>query len=97
MFLARYAKRLCRLTKEELEIKRIIIEGVFGILHTSDNWITSLDLRKIELEIKDKDYFDFLSICIEQELSIEDNLKNIIKYHLITYRNKKKVKNQKLF
>lgn len=97
MFHVLYARRLCRLTKEELEIKRIIIEGVFGILHTSDNWITSLDLRKIELEIKDKDYFDFLSICIEQELSIEDNLKNIIKYHLITYRNKKKVKNQKLF
>ncbi len=97
MFLVLYVRRLCRLTKEELEIKRIIIEGVFGILHTSDNWITSFDLRKIELEIKDKDYFDFLSICIEQELSIEDNLKNIIKYHLITYRNKKKVKNQKLF
>lgn len=97
MFLARYAKRLCRLTKEELEIKKIIIVGVFGILPTLDNWITSFDLRKIELEIKDKDYFDFLSICIEQELSIEENLKNIIQYHLITYRNKRKVKNQTLF
>ena len=97
MFHVLYARRLCHLTKEELEIKRIIIESVFGILPTLDNWITSFDLRKIELEIKDKDYFDFLSICIEQELSIQENLKNIIRYHLITYRNKRKVKNQSLF
>ena len=82
---------------DELEIKKTITEDVFGILPTLDNWITSFDLRKIKLEIKDKDYFDFLSICIEQDLSIEDNLKNIIKYHLITYRNKRKVKNQSLF
>jgi len=54
-------------------------------------------LRKIELEIKDKDYFDFLSISINAELSVEENLKNIIKYHLITYRNKRKIKNKKLF
>jgi len=53
-------------------------------------------LRKIEIKLPDKDYFDFLSICINQELSIEDNLKNIIKYHLIIYRNKNKIKNKKL-
>jgi len=53
-------------------------------------------LRKIEIKLLDKDYFDFLSICINQELSIEDNLKNIIKYHLIIYRNKNKIKNGKL-
>ena len=54
-------------------------------------------MRKIEIKIQDKDYFDFLSICINADLSVEENLKNIIKYHLITYRNKKKIKNRKLF
>jgi hypothetical protein len=54
-------------------------------------------LRKIEIKIQDKDYFDFLSICINADLSVEENLKNIIKYHLITYRNKRKIKNKKLF
>jgi hypothetical protein len=54
-------------------------------------------LRRIEIDILDKDYLDFLSICIEEELSVEDKLKNIIRYHLITYRNRKKIRNQKLF
>jgi len=54
-------------------------------------------LRKIEIKIQDKDYFDFLSISIDADLSVEENLKNIIKYHLITYRNKRKIKNKKLF
>jgi hypothetical protein len=54
-------------------------------------------LRKIEIQLQDKDYFDFLSISINEELSVEENLKNIIKYHLIIYRNKKKIKNKKLF
>jgi len=54
-------------------------------------------LRKIEIDMKDKDYLDFLSISINAELSVEENLKNIVKYHLITYRNKRKIRNQKLF
>jgi len=54
-------------------------------------------LREIRIGILDKDYLDFLSICIDEELSVEDKLKNIIKYHLITYRNKQKIKNKKLF
>ena len=54
-------------------------------------------MRKIEIKIQDKDYFDFLSISINADLSVEENLKNIIKYHLITYRNKQKIKNKKLF
>jgi len=54
-------------------------------------------LRKIKIGVKDKDYLDFLSVCIEEELSVEDKLKNIIKYHVITYRNRKKIKNQRLF
>jgi hypothetical protein len=54
-------------------------------------------LRRIEIDILDKDYLDFLSICIDEELSVEDKLKNIIRYHLITYRNRKKIRNQKLF
>ena len=58
---------------------------------------TGVELRKIEINMKDKDYLDFLSISINAELSVEENLKNIIKYHLITYRNKTKVRNQKLF
>ncbi|MHA7647159.1 hypothetical protein [Nitrosopumilus sp. S4] len=53
-------------------------------------------MRKIEIDVKDKDYLDFLSVCINEELSVEDKLKNIIKYHVITYRNNKKLKNQKL-
>jgi hypothetical protein len=54
---------------------------------------SGIKLRKIEIGIKDKDYLDFLSICIEEELSVEDKLKNIIRYHLITYRNRRKMKN----
>jgi len=53
-------------------------------------------LRKIEIDVLDKDYLDFLSICIEEELTVEDKLKNIIRYHLITYRNRRKIRNQKL-
>jgi hypothetical protein len=54
-------------------------------------------LRKIEIKLQDNDYFDFLSISINADLSVEENLKNIIKYQLITYRNKRKIKNKKLF
>jgi len=53
-------------------------------------------LRKIEIKINDKDYLDFLSICIDDELSVENKLKNIIMYHLIIYRNRKKLRNEKL-
>ncbi|MCH8916050.1 MAG: hypothetical protein IIA82_09460 [Thaumarchaeota archaeon] len=53
-------------------------------------------MRKIKIDVQDKDYLDFLSICIEEELSVEDKLKNIIRYHLITYRNRRKIRNQKL-
>jgi len=54
-------------------------------------------MREIKIDILDKDYLDFLSVCIDDELSVEEKLQNIIKYHLITYRNRKKVRNQKLF
>jgi len=57
------------------------------------NQDTNFELREIKIPIKDKDYLDFLSICIDGELTVEDKLKNIIKYHLITYRNRKKMKN----
>jgi hypothetical protein len=57
---------------------------------------SSYELRKIEIGIKDKDYLDFLSICIDDELSVEDKLKNIIMYHLIIYRNRRKLRNEKL-
>lgn len=53
-------------------------------------------MRKIEIDIRDKDYLDFLSSCIDEDLSVEDKLKNIIKYHIITYRNRRKIKNHKL-
>jgi hypothetical protein len=39
-------------------------------------------LRKIRTEIKDQDYLDFLSICIDEELTVEAKLKNTIQYHL---------------
>jgi len=57
---------------------------------------SSYELRKIEIRIKDKDYLDFLSICIDDELSVENKLKNIIMYHLIIYRNRQKLRNEKL-
>jgi len=60
------------------------------------NQDTSFELREIKIPIKDKDYLDFLSVCVDEELSVEDKLKNIIKYHLITYRNRKKMQNEKL-
>ncbi|MBT8242862.1 MAG: hypothetical protein HKP34_04025 [Nitrosopumilus sp.] len=53
-------------------------------------------MRKIEIDILDKDYLDFLSVCIDEELSVEEKLKNIIRYHLITYRNRKKMRNASL-
>jgi len=54
-------------------------------------------LRKIEIKVNDKGYFDFLSVYIEEELSAEEKLKNIIRFHIITYRNRRKIKNQTLF
>ena len=52
----------------------------------------SPELRTIEVDIKDKEYLDFLSVCIEEELSVEKKLQNIIRYHVIVYRNKSKLK-----
>ena len=54
-------------------------------------------MREIKIDILDKDYLDFLSVCVDEELSVEEKLKNIIRYHLITYRNRKKLRNSNLF
>ncbi|MCA9827485.1 MAG: hypothetical protein KC444_03715 [Nitrosopumilus sp.] len=54
-------------------------------------------MRKIEVNIKDKDYLDFLSVCINEKLSVEEKLKNIIRYHVITYRDRRKMRNVKIF
>ena len=54
-------------------------------------------MMEIKIDILDKDYLDFLSVCIDEELSVEEKLKNIIRYHLITYRNRKKMHNARLF
>ena len=54
-------------------------------------------MRKIDLEIKDREYLDFLSVCIEDNMSVEEKLKDIIRYHVIVYRNSRKMRNQKLF
>ncbi|MFB5598120.1 MAG: hypothetical protein ACE5RJ_03790 [Nitrosopumilaceae archaeon] len=54
-------------------------------------------MREIKIDILDKDYLDFLSVCVDEELSVEEKLKNIIRYHLITYRNQKKMRNAALF
>jgi len=56
---------------------------------------SSYELRKINLDVKDQDYLDFLSNCIEEELLVEEKLKNIIHYHLITYRNGAKMRHRK--
>jgi len=53
-------------------------------------------LREIKLGINDKEYYDFLSVCINEELSVEAKLKNIISYHVMVYRNRMKIRNQKL-
>ena len=37
-----------------------------------------IELRKINVNIKDSNYLDFLSVCIEENLSAEGNLINII-------------------
>jgi hypothetical protein len=36
-------------------------------------------------------------LCIEDELSVEEKLKNIIRYHVIVYLNRNKVNTSKLF
>ncbi|MCV0391698.1 MAG: hypothetical protein K5790_00200 [Nitrosopumilus sp.] len=54
-------------------------------------------MRKVEIDVKEQDYLDFLSVCIEEKISVEEKLKNIIRYHLITYRNRRKAENSKLF
>ncbi|PIW33079.1 MAG: hypothetical protein COW27_01905 [Nitrosopumilales archaeon CG15_BIG_FIL_POST_REV_8_21_14_020_37_12] len=56
-----------------------------------------LFLRRINIDINDRDYLDFLSVCIEDDLSVEEKLKNIIRYHVIIHRNKNKFRNHKLF
>jgi len=58
---------------------------------------TSTALRKINVDIRDKEYLDFLSVCIDEELSVEEKLKNIIRYHVIVYKNRKKLKARTLF
>jgi len=58
---------------------------------------SGVKLRKIEIDVKDKDYLDFLSVCLDEETTVEDKLKNIIRYHIITYRNRAKMRNGKLF
>ena len=54
-------------------------------------------MREINLKITDKEYLDFLSISLNDELSVEDKLKQIIRYHVIVYQNQKKLKNSNLF
>ena len=54
-------------------------------------------MREINLKITDKEYLDFLSISLNDELSVEEKLKQIIRYHVIVYRNQKKLKNSNLF
>jgi hypothetical protein len=54
-------------------------------------------LRRINVDVKYEDYLDFLSVCIEDNLSVEEKLKDMIRYHVITYRNSKKIGNPKLF
>ena len=56
-----------------------------------------ISLRRINVDVSDKEYLDFLSVCIKDSLSVEDKLKAIIRYHVIIYQNRKKIRNQRLF
>ena len=85
---------------------KAVLQADDVILHQSRKgdfleWLLCQDagaaLRKIEIGIRYSDYLDFLSVCIEDRLTVEENLKAIIRYHIIVYRNSKKLKNQKLF
>lgn len=53
-------------------------------------------MREIRFKLNDDDYLEFLSISIDDQLSVEEKLKQIIHYHLIVNRNKKKLKNEQL-
>ncbi|KAF6244376.1 hypothetical protein C6989_08850 [Nitrosopumilus sp. b2] len=53
-------------------------------------------VREIHLKLNDQDYFGFLSVATEDNLTVEEKLKQIINYHLIVYRNKQKLKNEHL-
>ena len=53
-------------------------------------------MREIKLGINDKEYYDFLPVCIDDEITVEAKLQNIIRYHVIMYRNRMKTRNQKL-
>ena len=55
------------------------------------------EVTSLEDDLKDKEYLDFLSVCIEYSMSVEDKLKTIIRYPVIVYRNSRKMRNQKLF
>jgi len=81
-----------KLLKSDLEIlkcynNRPLLASKYHIFH----------LREITIKLLDKDYLDFLMSCVDEELTVEGKLTNYIKYHLITYRNKQKIRNQKLF
>ncbi|QDI89646.1 hypothetical protein Nisw_00110 [Candidatus Nitrosopumilus sp. SW] len=53
-------------------------------------------VREIRLKLTDNDYLGFLSIATADQLTVEEKLKQIINYHLIVYRNKQKLKNERL-
>lgn len=53
-------------------------------------------MREIRLKLNDTDYLGFLSIATADQLTVEEKLKQIINYHLIIYRNKQKLKNERL-
>jgi hypothetical protein len=62
-----------------------------NILGWKSHQDASAELRKINLDLKDKDCLDFLTLCIEDELSVEEKTKSIIRYPIITYRNRAKL------
>jgi hypothetical protein len=84
-----------------------LLSADYEVLHQScqadfsgwfDNHGTGTPLmRKIEFGIKDNGYLNFLSVCIGDNLSVGVNLKEIIRYRIITYGNSRNVRHQKLF
>ncbi len=43
-------------------------------------------LRKISVDINDKDYIDFLLVYMQDHASTKEKRRNIIKCHVISYR-----------
>ena len=54
-------------------------------------------MRKVTIEIKDKDYMDFQSTANNSGLRVDEKLSEIVQYYIIVERNRKKFSQSTLF